>query len=108
MSLGDHVEAVKPDNLPGAAAARWPALSPEQRERAGLISPSHALREHINGHIRERLARGGTIRIGLVPAAIDAAGRESVPLVTAWPANPATALPAASWSGAAFAPVGTV
>ena len=61
MSLGDHVEAVKPDNLPGAAAARWPALSPEQRERAGLISPSHALREHINGHIRERLARDGTI-----------------------------------------------
>ncbi len=36
--LGDNVAAVKPDNLPGAAAARWLALSPEQRERAGLIA----------------------------------------------------------------------
>ena len=60
--LGDNVEAVKPDNLPGAAAARWLALSSEQRERAGLIAPSHKLREGINAIIRERLVRDGVVR----------------------------------------------
>ena len=60
--LGDNVAAVKPDNLPGAAAARWLALSPEQREHAGLIAPSHKLRERINAIIRERLVRDGTVR----------------------------------------------
>ncbi len=60
--LGDNVEAVKPDNLPGAAAARWLALSPEERERAGLIAPSHKLREGINAIIRERLVRDGVVR----------------------------------------------
>ena len=60
--LGDNVEAVKPDNLPGAAAARWLALSPEQRERAGLIAPSHKLRERINAIIRERLVADGAVR----------------------------------------------
>ena len=60
--LGDNVAAVKPDNLPGAAAARWLALSPEERERAGLIAPSHKLRERINAIIRERLVADGTVR----------------------------------------------
>ena len=60
--LGESVAAVKPDNLPGAAAARWLALSPEQRERAGLIAPSHKLREGINAIIRERLVKDGTVR----------------------------------------------
>ena len=60
--LGDNVEAVKRDNLAGAAAARWLALSPEARERAGLIAPSHKLRERINAIIRERLVRGGAVR----------------------------------------------
>ena len=60
--LGKRVAEVEPDNLAGAAAARWLKLSPEQRERTGLMAPSHALRGQINGYIRERLAREGAIR----------------------------------------------
>ena len=59
--LGDRVAEVKPDNLAGAAAARWLGLSPEQRESTGLMAPSHELRQAVNGHIRERLARDGAI-----------------------------------------------
>ncbi len=59
--LGSHVAEVKPDNIAGAVAARWLALSPEERERTGVMAPSHELREGINAHIRERLAREGRI-----------------------------------------------
>ena len=55
--LGSNVAEVKPDNLPGAAAARWLKLSPQERENTGLMAPSHALREQINGIVRERLTR---------------------------------------------------
>ena len=57
--LGDNVAEVKPDNLAGAAAARWLALSPGERANAGLMAPSHALREGINAIVRERLVRDG-------------------------------------------------
>ncbi len=60
--LGDRIAEVNPDNLAGAAAARWLKLSPRERENTGLMAPSHALRTEINGHIRERLARDGAIR----------------------------------------------
>ena len=60
--LGDRIAEVNPDNLAGAAAARWLKLSPHERENTGLMAPSHALRTGINGHIRERLARDGVIR----------------------------------------------
>ena len=60
--LGDRVAEVRPDNLAGAAAARWLRLSTQERENTGLMAPSHALRQVINGHIRERLAREGVIR----------------------------------------------
>ncbi len=60
--LGDRIAEVKPDNLAGAAAARWLKLSARERENTGLMAPSHALRRGINGHIRERLARDGVIR----------------------------------------------
>ena len=60
--LGDRVAKVNPDNLAGAAAARWLKLSADARENTGLMAPSHALRREINGHIRERLARDGVIR----------------------------------------------
>ncbi len=60
--LGPNVAGVKPDNLAGAAAARWLKLSPEARENAGLMAPSHALRERINAIVRERLIRDGAIR----------------------------------------------
>ncbi len=59
--LGENVAEVKPDNLAGAAAARWLALSPEERANAGLMAPSHGLREAINGIVRERLVRDGVV-----------------------------------------------
>ena len=55
------LDAGKPDNLAGAAAARWLALSPEARANAGLMAPSHAIRERINEIVRERLVRDGTV-----------------------------------------------
>ena len=59
--LGVNVAEVQADNLAGAAAARWLALSPEERENTGLMAPSHALRERINEIVRERLVRDGVI-----------------------------------------------
>ena len=59
--LGDNVAEVNPDNLAGAAAARWLALSPQERERTGLMAPSHALRERVNEIVRERLTRDGAV-----------------------------------------------
>ena len=59
--LGGRVAEVKPDNLAGAAAARWLRLSLRERENTGLMAPSHELRQAINGHIRDRLARDGAI-----------------------------------------------
>ena len=60
--LGDRVAEVNPDNLAGAAAARWLKLSAQERENTGLMAPSHELRRQINGHIRDRLARDSVIR----------------------------------------------
>ena len=59
--LGDKVAEVNPDNISGAVAARWLKLSRQERERTGVMAPSHELREGINAHIRERLAREGRI-----------------------------------------------
>ncbi len=59
--LGSNVAEVKPDNIAGAVAARWLRLDAEAREATGVMAPSHALRQQINGHIRERLAREGRI-----------------------------------------------
>ena len=59
--LGENVAEVKADNLAGAAAARWLKLSPEERQNTGLMAPSHAMRQTVNGHIRERLGRQGVI-----------------------------------------------
>ena len=60
--LGSNVAEVKADNIGGAVAARWLALSPDARENTGVMAPSHELRQAINGHIRERLVREGRIR----------------------------------------------
>ncbi len=59
--LGGNVAEVKADNIAGAVAARWLALSPEARENTGVMAPSHKLRQAVNDHIRERLAREGRI-----------------------------------------------
>ncbi len=60
--LGSNIEKVNPDNLAGAAAARWLRLSTEDRERAGLMVPSHKLRVAINDIVRERLIRDGHVK----------------------------------------------
>ena len=62
QKLGSNIEEVNPDNLAGAAAARWLRLSPEEREQAGLMAPSHKLRVAINDIVRERLIRDGHVR----------------------------------------------
>ncbi len=59
--LGSNVAEVKPDNIAGAVAARWLRLDEEARANTGVMAPSHELRQQINGHIRERLAREGRI-----------------------------------------------
>ncbi len=59
--LGSNVAEVKPDNIAGAVAARWLRLDAEARANTGVMAPSHELRQQINGHIRERLAREGRI-----------------------------------------------
>ena len=59
--LGSNVAEVRPDNLAGAAAARWLALPPEARANAGLMAPSHVIREKINAIVRERLVRDGVV-----------------------------------------------
>ena len=59
--LGSNVAEVKPDNIAGAVAARWLRLDAEARQNTGVMAPSHELRQAINGHIRERLAREGRI-----------------------------------------------
>ena len=59
--LGDNVAEVKPDNIAGAVAARWLRLDADARGNTGVMAPSHELRQQINGHIRERLAREGRI-----------------------------------------------
>ncbi len=59
--LGSNVAEVKPDNIAGAVAARWLRLPQHERENTGVMAPSHELRQQINGHIRERLAREGRI-----------------------------------------------
>ena len=59
--LGANVAEVRADNIAGAVAARWLKLSPEARDNTGVMAPSHELRQQINAHIRERLAREGRI-----------------------------------------------
>ena len=60
--LGSNVAEVKPDNIAGAVAARWLRLDADARANTGVMAPSHELRQAINGHIRERLAREGRIQ----------------------------------------------
>ena len=59
--LGSNVAEVKPDNIAGAVAAHWLRLDADARANTGVMAPSHELRQAINGHIRERLAREGRI-----------------------------------------------
>ena len=59
--LGDRVAQAEPDRIGHEAAERWLALSPEQREAAGVIAPTRALRDQINETIRDRLIAEGAV-----------------------------------------------
>ena len=59
--LGDRVSRAEPEHLGRDAAERWLALSPEERKTAGVIAPTRALRDAINGTIRERLLAEGAV-----------------------------------------------
>ena len=60
--LGDRVARAEPETLGQEAAERWLALSPGQRETAGVIAPTRALRDTINEAIREKLIAEGAVR----------------------------------------------
>ena len=59
--LGDRVRQAEPDRIGREAAERWLSLSPEQRETAGVIAPTRALRDQINETIRDRLIAEGAV-----------------------------------------------
>ena len=59
--LGGNVTEAGSRDIAGVVADRWLALSPEVRERTGVMAPSHELRLRINGHIRDELAREGRL-----------------------------------------------
>ncbi len=59
--LGDRVAQAEPDRIGHEAAERWLSLSPEQRETAGVIAPTRALRDRINETIRDRLIAEGAV-----------------------------------------------
>ncbi|MCY3772556.1 MAG: AAA family ATPase, partial [Gemmatimonadetes bacterium] len=60
--LGTNVAEARASDIGSAVAARWLALSPQHRERTGVMAPSHELRLRINGYIREELAREGRLQ----------------------------------------------
>ena len=59
--LGDRFAQAEPDRIGREAAERWLSLSPEQRETAGVIAPTRALRDQINETIRDRLIAEGAV-----------------------------------------------
>ena len=59
--LGENIVQADRENLGTETAQRWLNLSPEMRLRTGVIAPTRALREQINGLIREGLQAEGAI-----------------------------------------------
>ena len=59
--LGDRVSEVEKDALGLDVAMRWLELPDAERARTGVIAPSHALRNEINGVIRGHLIEEGKI-----------------------------------------------
>ncbi len=60
--LGSRVAEVQAGTLADSVAARWLALSPEDRERTGVLAQGDELRREINCRIREGLAGEGRLR----------------------------------------------
>ena len=61
VERGDEVAQVRIENPGPFPAEAGLALSPEERERTGLMAPSHSLRERVNEIVRERLTRDGVV-----------------------------------------------
>ena len=60
--LGSSVHEVAHEELGESAAQAWLALDPATRDNTLLVAPTHALREEINGTVREALADEGVLR----------------------------------------------
>ncbi len=60
--LGSSVHEVAHEELGEKAARAWLALDPATRDNTLLVAPTHALREEINGTVREALADEGVLR----------------------------------------------
>ena len=60
--LGSSVHEVAHEELGEKAAQAWLALDPATRDNTLLVAPTHALREEINGTVREALAGEGVLR----------------------------------------------
>ncbi len=60
-TLGKHVSEAEPGKLGQDAAHRWLALPGGEREKAGIIAPTRALRDSINKTIRNQLIAEGEI-----------------------------------------------
>ena len=60
--LGANVAEAGRHDIGRDVAARWLALAPKDREKTGVMAPSHELRLRINGHIRDELAREGRLQ----------------------------------------------
>ncbi|MCY4058902.1 MAG: AAA family ATPase, partial [Gammaproteobacteria bacterium] len=59
--LGGHIAQVEKNELGPHVAARWLALSPEQRASTGAVAPTRALRDAINDIIRAQLVGEGAV-----------------------------------------------
>ena len=60
-TLGKHVSEAEPGKLGQEAAHRWLGLAGSERENAGIIAPTRALRDGINKTIRDNLIAEGEI-----------------------------------------------
>ncbi|MDE0032349.1 MAG: relaxase domain-containing protein [Deltaproteobacteria bacterium] len=59
--LGERIVQVDRDRIGADAARRWLSLSPDQRAATGVIAPTRALRDEINGTIRAQLISEGAV-----------------------------------------------
>lgn len=59
--LDKNILETRNDEMASTAATAWLMLSPERRENTAIMAPTHHLREEINEHIRDSLARDGII-----------------------------------------------